>query len=657
MFWLLLRSFAVTSVLWACCQHATPPQRASYGTVEGSRLGSSRPAEFGSDKTDMMGDDLVSAADKCKEANKKDEPTNPGKVSPPWTAYLWWPFGLYLFWAQATVCDEYFVPSVQVCSDTFKIPEDVAGATLMALGCNGPELAVNVISIFITKSAVGVGTIVGSDIFNLLIIGGFATLCAPSMPVQLDASKVTRDVLFYTISIILLVFVIHDCQVMYWQAGIMSAMVAVYGLSVAYWSKLDRCFGTRPSAVAVSDVAQSSHAGIEASHSRPDNEVHGQASLEQGITVRLRRGARVGRFQYRISKRTWAKRRACLDPHTGTLKLSPCDDDTAGTIERSMSSPGGASLEQPSFSPGESFDCSARECLMVGGTYGRLNIPMKDIVTCEAGEDTTFSLEFTDRSADGVAALSFNGEHRVTLEFQTSTLQERDLFVSTLSGRPVIPDPSAEDFVELVEEHRHVAQALDPHNRTCKEHIFSIFQWLCFPVLLALTLTIPTCFVPSTRKRWPLTFCMAMVWLSFFSYWICVMADTVHELFGIPSALLGLTLTSIGTSFPNMIASVIVARQGQGSMAIANALGSNIQNVFLALGFPWFANALLNGGYFLQSTEGIKSGVICMAGSLLLFIGCLAFNKCRLGRPAAYIFLATYTGFCVYTVLDSYEVL
>lgn len=148
---------------------------------------------------------------------------------------------------------------------------------------------------------------------------------------------------------------------------------------------------------------------------------------------------------------------------------------------------------------------------------------------------------------------------------------------------------------------------------------------------MALVLTVPTCFTPERRSRWPLTFCMSMVWLAFFSYWICVMADDVSEDFGIPSSLLGLTLTAIGTSFPNCIASVIVASRGQCSMAVANALGSNIQNVFLALGFPWLANALVNGGSFQQSTDGIFAGVISMAGSLVLFIVFLLTSRCQLG--------------------------
>merc|ERR1712232_684985 len=141
-----------------------------------------------------------------------------------------------------------------------------------------------------------------------------------------------------------------------------------------------------------------------------------------------------------------------------------------------------------------------------------------------------------------------------------------------------------DEFVELYREHQDAQQALDPsHEKSCKELLREVVHWFCFPVLLGLECTIPKCFTPKRRKLWPLTFFMAMVWLAFFSYWICFMADRITEEFGIPSSLLGLTLTAIGTSFPNCIASVIVARRGQCSMAIANALGSNIQNVFLAL--------------------------------------------------------------------------
>ena len=71
-----------------------------------------------------------------------------------------------LFWAMAVVTEFRFVPTLVVLSDRMGIPKDVAGATLMAAGASSPELFSNMVSIFVTKSDLGIGTIIGSEIFN-----------------------------------------------------------------------------------------------------------------------------------------------------------------------------------------------------------------------------------------------------------------------------------------------------------------------------------------------------------------------------------------------------------------------------------------------------------------------------------------------------------
>merc|ERR1712060_620563 len=125
--------------------------------------------------------------------------------------------------------------------------------------------------------------------------------------------------------------------------------------------------------------------------------------------------------------------------------------------------------------------------------------------------------------------------------------------------------------------------------------------------------------------------------------------DRVSTQFQISNGLLGLTVAAAGTSFPNLVASVLVAKRGQSAMAIANAVGSNIQNVFLALGFPWVAKALCSPGLkFTQSTQGIVAGVYWMAGTLGLFVILVSVGRCGLGRIGAVLLVATYVGFVVY---------
>ena len=61
-------------------------------------------------------------------------------------AFLLYIFALfYMFCALAIVCDEFFVPALEVIIDKWGITEDVAGATLMAAGGSAPELFTSII--------------------------------------------------------------------------------------------------------------------------------------------------------------------------------------------------------------------------------------------------------------------------------------------------------------------------------------------------------------------------------------------------------------------------------------------------------------------------------------------------------------------------------
>lgn len=48
--------------------------------------------------------------------------------------------------------------------------EDVVGATFMAAATSSPELFINCVGTFVTKGDLGVGTIVGSAVFNILAV-------------------------------------------------------------------------------------------------------------------------------------------------------------------------------------------------------------------------------------------------------------------------------------------------------------------------------------------------------------------------------------------------------------------------------------------------------------------------------------------------------
>ena len=62
-------------------------------------------------------------------------------------------------------------------------------------------------------------------------------------------------------------------------------------------------------------------------------------------------------------------------------------------------------------------------------------------------------------------------------------------------------------------------------------------------------------------------------------------------------------------------------------MAIANAIGSNVFDVLLGLGFPWFLSIVIKGEDFRVCAEGIQTAVIILFATVILFVLILAGNK------------------------------
>ncbi|KAJ7335441.1 hypothetical protein JRQ81_013382, partial [Phrynocephalus forsythii] len=137
-------------------------------------------------------------------------------------------FGMiYMFIALAIVCDEFFVPSLTVITEKLKISDDVAGATFMAAGGSAPELFTSLIGVFISHSNVGIGTIVGSAVFNILFVIGMCALFSKEI-LHLTWWPLFRDVSFYIMDLILLIVFFLDNFIMWWESLTLLTAYMVY---------------------------------------------------------------------------------------------------------------------------------------------------------------------------------------------------------------------------------------------------------------------------------------------------------------------------------------------------------------------------------------------------------------------------------------------
>merc|ERR1711862_1063968 len=115
---------------------------------------------------------------------------------------------------------------------------------------------------------------------------------------------------------------------------------------------------------------------------------------------------------------------------------------------------------------------------------------------------------------------------------------------------------------------------------------------------------------PDLQDWYPVAFAMSMSWLAIFAYLVVTACAGIHNDFGIPTGLLGFTVAAAGTSFPNVFSGMVVSRQGKTTMALANALGANVQNVFLALAVPWMVQScFINHGPIAMKVQDLQTQV------------------------------------------------
>nr|NP_001104467.2 uncharacterized protein Dmel_CG12061, isoform D [Drosophila melanogaster]EDP28012.2 uncharacterized protein Dmel_CG12061, isoform D [Drosophila melanogaster] len=139
---------------------------------------------------------------------------------------------MYLFVILAIVCDDYLVPAMERLCYTLRMTYDVAGATFLAASTSAPELFVNFVGTFVTNGDIGLGTIVGSSVFNILVIAGVCGIF--TQPTKLDWWPVTRDTAWYLIAIASLTYVLWDSLVMWYEAFALLLLYISYVIQLSF---------------------------------------------------------------------------------------------------------------------------------------------------------------------------------------------------------------------------------------------------------------------------------------------------------------------------------------------------------------------------------------------------------------------------------------
>lgn len=143
----------------------------------------------------------------------------------------------FMFLGLAIVCDSFFEAALSRICEAMNLKDDVAGATWMAAGGSAPELATSVMGLFVSQSDIGFGTIVGSAVFNVLFVIACCAFVAPNL--KLTWWPLARDCAYYCFAMSILVFVISDLKVEWYEAVILLLLYAVYVIVMYFNERLE----------------------------------------------------------------------------------------------------------------------------------------------------------------------------------------------------------------------------------------------------------------------------------------------------------------------------------------------------------------------------------------------------------------------------------
>ena len=124
-------------------------------------------------------------------------------------------------------------------------------------------------------------------------------------------------------------------------------------------------------------------------------------------------------------------------------------------------------------------------------------------------------------------------------------------------------------------------------------------------------------------------------------------ASGIARSLGVSESIIGLTLVAGGTSLPELATSVVAAFKKNPELAIGNAIGSNLFNIFFVLGCAATITPL--------QTSGITNFdlISLVVAGILLWCFALFFGNRIIKRFEGCILIACYVAYILYLILTA----
>jgi K+-dependent Na+/Ca+ exchanger-like protein len=410
---------------------------------------------------------------------------------------IWVVLILFIFYLIAQLCDGHLTRSLELIVAKFGISEDVAGATFLAMAGSAPELFCSIIAVFYLESDSGIGNIVGSALFNLLVIIGVTPAFSEHV-LDIWWFPTCRDAFWYGIAILELLLVLRDGFVDSLEAAAMVITYIAYILSMWQNVRIMKTFGIKP----------------------PEGYADDDEPLENSATAKV-----------------------VPSPNEGPSDPSILSNQNGG----------------------------------------------KDAEGGKPDEDVENGLAKPDAAVEAWG----------------------DSTAPSTTGAGPEQDAAPKDGGEQEQEGEEEEEKPDPLMCCVDRSIAPLSDGLP---------------IEETKDKALLLFSVVCLWLLVFTYGMLDFAERVGCIIHVPKVVMGQIVLAAGTSVPDCMASIVVAKKGKGDMAVANAVGSNTFDILLGLGGPWLLKTLWDGKPLPVPTEALIETVamlsVCLVSYVLAIAAC-----------------------------------
>jgi len=575
----------------------------------------------------------------------------------------------YTFIGIALVCDEWFVPAIEEIVENLDMTPDAAGATFMAAGGSAPELFTSLIGTFIARSNVGFGTIVGSAVFNVLFVIGCCAIFTPGH-LPLTWWPFARDCTYYIISLIVLAIfygVITPDEIVWWEATILLLMYVGYATMmfnnrrIQNWVFTKLNLGHKDNSEKESGATKETVMGSEHSKDRLEMQKTETAVSSPG---RPKPFFHASFYDFLTKDSTFLE---AMGVHiVARMKGSTretfnlIDADGNGHIDL-------GELKRVLVSLGEHVDDqSVQICFNEVDTDGNGEISYDEFEKWYlasklklTGDIRAIFRRFDDNSDLHIdttelrkllSAMNSETNSRGVVSDEDLATAMRELgkdidsvgndnriseaeFVEWYAGTEYFNEKQMQRVATLksVEQREEEEDGIDFSFPTkLLPRVLWIITW---PIMFSLYYTLPDVQKARRKHLWPLTFIGSMLWLMWYSYLMVWWAIRIGEAWGVPDEVMGLTFLAAGTSVPDLLSSVIVAKMGMGDMAVSSSIGSNIFDILIGLPLPWLLFALTIGSETLSievESSSLFLSVVILIIMLFLVLVVVRLNKWKL---------------------------